>query len=156
ITSIERPSRRVRASATEMRYWGLRILPSRVSLIFTAMVKRFLLWVSRCNSATRAGRPDPVLPRVCDRRAVRTGNGRAADSRLLCQNAIVERKSVAIASAAQPGAAGRHHRLRLLDLLVDLRFDAAGHPPALGSPHELVVVPEAAEKHLILVARKHH
>src|SRR6476469_245970 len=40
MTSIARPSRRVRASATAMRYWGLRILPSRVSLILTAMMKR--------------------------------------------------------------------------------------------------------------------
>src|ERR1700682_2243281 len=41
--SIDRPSRRVRASATAMRYWGLRILPSRVSLILTAMVELLLL-----------------------------------------------------------------------------------------------------------------
>src|SRR5882757_8624389 len=42
-TSMERPSRRLRASATAMRYWGLRILPKRASLILTAMVLRFLL-----------------------------------------------------------------------------------------------------------------
>src|SRR5699024_924873 len=35
--SIPRPSRRVRASATMIRYCGLRILPRRVSLILTAM-----------------------------------------------------------------------------------------------------------------------
>src|ERR1700759_2681950 len=40
MTLMERPSRRVRESATAMRYWGLRILPSRVSLILTAMMKR--------------------------------------------------------------------------------------------------------------------
>src|SRR5689334_12940079 len=40
MTSMERPSRRVRESATAMWYWGLRILPSRVSLILTAMMKR--------------------------------------------------------------------------------------------------------------------
>src|SRR6516165_2646255 len=33
------------------------------------MITRFLLCVSRCNSAKRAGCPDPVLPRVCDHRA---------------------------------------------------------------------------------------
>src|ERR1700694_923181 len=43
MTSIDRPSRRGRASATAMRYWGLRILPSRVSLILTAMVEPLLL-----------------------------------------------------------------------------------------------------------------
>ena len=36
ISSIARPSRLVRASATTMRYCGLRILPRRLSLIFTA------------------------------------------------------------------------------------------------------------------------
>src|ERR1700741_4626285 len=46
MTSIARPSRRVRASATAMRYWGLRILRSRVSLILTAMVKRSLLMIA--------------------------------------------------------------------------------------------------------------
>src|SRR4029078_9113159 len=40
MTSRDLPARRVRASATAMRYWGLRILPSRVSLILTAMMKR--------------------------------------------------------------------------------------------------------------------
>src|SRR4029079_9271114 len=69
MASIERPSRRVRAAGTAMRYWGLRILPSRVSLILTAMIERYLLL--RCHAAIqrpRAGRPDPVLPYVCDRR----------------------------------------------------------------------------------------
>src|SRR5690606_15520780 len=36
--SMARPSRRVRASATTTRYWGLRILPRRVSLMRTAML----------------------------------------------------------------------------------------------------------------------
>ena len=44
MTSIARPSRRLRASATTMRYWGLRILPRRVSLILTAT-----LWVLLAN-----------------------------------------------------------------------------------------------------------
>src|ERR1700744_4928222 len=73
--SMARPSRRVRESATAMRYWGLRILPSLVSLIFTAMVERLLLLVSRCNSAIRAGCRDPVLPRVCDRAATVVAGG---------------------------------------------------------------------------------
>src|SRR6516165_5179447 len=140
MTSIERPSRRVRPSATAMRYWGLRILPSRVSLIFTAMVKRFLLYVSRCNSATRAGCRGPVLPRVCDRRAARS---RAADSRLLCQNEGPRKKC-----AGNP--ARSHH------LLEDLGFDPPRHPPTLGRAHELVVVPEPAEKHLVAITGKHH
>src|ERR1700739_3349099 len=128
MTSIERPSRRVRASARAMGYWGLRILPSRVSLIFTAMVKRFLLCVSRCNSATRAECPDPVLPRVSDRRAARD---RATDSRLLCQNVVLQQKF---------GEPASHH------LLEDFRLDPATHPPALGGAHELVVVPQPAKQ----------
>src|SRR5690606_21426556 len=36
ISSIARPSRLVRASATTIRYCGLRIIPSRLSLILTA------------------------------------------------------------------------------------------------------------------------
>src|SRR4051794_24686434 len=33
---MARPSRRVRESATTIRYWGARILPRRISLILTA------------------------------------------------------------------------------------------------------------------------
>src|SRR6185369_10852886 len=69
MTSMERPSRRVRASATAMRYWGLRILPSRVSLILTAMMKRFSCGCHAAIQRSRADCPDPVLPYVCDRRA---------------------------------------------------------------------------------------
>src|SRR5689334_5853986 len=138
MTSMERPSRRVRASATEMRYWGLRILPSRVSLIFTAMVERFLLCVSRCNSAIGAGCPDPVLPRVYDRSAMRN---RSADSRPLCQTRGGDQKF------ARPRS---HH------LLEDLGLRPPCHPPAVGRAHELVVVPESAEQHLVVVATQHH
>src|ERR1700730_2903949 len=137
--AIERRPRRVRASATAMRYWGLRILPSRVSLIFTAMVKRSLLCVSRCNSATRAGCPDPVLPRVYDHRASTPIRGGSRGG----QPPIVPE-------------GGRPAEIRSLHLLVDLRFDPAGHPPALGRPRELVVVPQPAEQDLLLVPRQHH
>src|SRR5512139_2529491 len=76
--SIARPSRRVRASATAMRYWGLRILPSRVSLILTAMVERFSCDCHAAIQRSRAGCPDPVLPYVCDRRAAMVARQTAA------------------------------------------------------------------------------
>src|SRR5882757_6380189 len=143
MTSIARPSRRVRESATAMRYCGLRIFPSRVSLIFTAMVKQLLLRVSRCNSAIRAGCPDPVLPRACDRRTSTAKTmGRAADSRLLCQSRPEVRNSV---------------RLRLLqNFLEALGLHPAGHPPPVGGTDEVVVVPQAAEHHLFLRAAEDH
>ena len=53
MTSMDRPSRRVRASATAMRYWGLRILPNRVSLILTAMLKRILLMIATLQFSDR-------------------------------------------------------------------------------------------------------
>src|ERR1700722_8331593 len=143
MTSIARPSRRVRESATAMRYCGLRIFPSRVSLIFTAMVKQLLLRMSRCNSAIRAGCPDPVLPRVCDRRAsIAQTMGRGADSRLLCQSRPEVRNSL---------------RARLLeDLLEALGLHPAGHPPPVGGADEVVVVPQATEHDLFLLAAEDH
>src|SRR4051812_46617656 len=69
MTSIERPSRRVRESATAMRYWGLRILPSRVSLILTAMTKRSPVVATLQFGDLGRICPDPVLPYVCDRRS---------------------------------------------------------------------------------------
>src|SRR6478752_2321521 len=85
--SMARPSRRVRASATAMRYWGLRILPSRVSLILTAMVKPLLLL--RCHAAIqRYGRMCryPVLPHVCDRRPAVVGWQTAAHCARACRS----------------------------------------------------------------------
>src|SRR3984885_10559445 len=141
--SIARPSRRVRESGTAMRYCGLRILPNRVSLIFTAMVKRLLLRVSRCNSAIRAGCQDPVLPRVCDRRtSTPLKVGRAADSRPLCQNQALRQKF------AEAGL--------LQNFLEALGFHPAGHPPTFRGADELIVVPQPAEHHLLFVATEHH
>src|SRR6185312_4329159 len=124
MTSIARPSRRLRASATAMRYWGLRILPSRVSLILTAMVKRVLLLVSRCNSAMRAGLPDPVLPRVSDHRTTSAHQPRRwVDSRPLCQSDRGQRKS-------------RHARYmrQLRQRMLAMVAEQLGHPHGLLSP----------------------
>src|ERR1700730_17091606 len=52
MSSIARPSRLVRESATTMRYCGLRILPIRRSRIFTATVCSLLL---RFSAAREGG-----------------------------------------------------------------------------------------------------
>src|SRR5262245_15419796 len=58
------------------------------------MVKRLLLLVSRCNSAMRAGLPDPVLPRVSGHRTTSAHQLRRwVDSRPLCQSGRGQRKS---------------------------------------------------------------
>src|SRR5882757_9592536 len=145
MTSIARPSRRVRESATAMRYCGLRIFPSRVSLIFTAMVKQFLLRMSRCNSAIRAGCPDPVLPRACDRRTSTAKTKR-----------WVARRTAAYCARAGPDVRNSV-RLRLLqNFLEALGLHPAGHPPPVGGTDEVVVVPQAAEHHLFLRAAEDH
>src|SRR5271165_7319154 len=138
--SIARPSRRVRESATAMRYCGLRILPSRLSLIFTDIVERLLLWVSRCNSAIRAGCQDPVLPRVRDREATVIAGRTAAH----CARARSARENSPVRS------------LPLENFLEALGFHPAVHPPTVGRAQELVVVPQPAEHHLFLIAAKHH
>src|SRR5690349_15030817 len=86
MTSIERPSRRVRESATAMRYWGLRILPSRVSLILTAMVEHFSCGyhaaIQRLGQIARPGFASRVYDRTTTRVEVvgRTGAGVAAQT----------------------------------------------------------------------------
>src|SRR6476619_3427077 len=117
MTSMDRPSRRVRASATAMRYCGLRILPNRVSLIFTAMLKRILLMIATLQFSDRGRRcPDPVLPYVCDHRG-----------------AVVPRQTAA--HCARTATTGRNRVAgwaRSQDLVVALDLDAAGQPPAVG------------------------
>src|ERR1700759_2828962 len=133
--SIARPSRRVRESAIAMRYCGLRILPSRVSLIFTDMVKRLLLWVSRCNSAIRAGCRDPVLPSVCDREAT-----------------VVAGRTAAHCARAWSASGNSPVRLGLSENFLEaLGFHPAGHPPTVGRAQELVVVPKPADHHLLFI-----
>src|SRR6201998_2952371 len=134
--SIARPSRRVRESAIAMRYCGLRILPSLLSLIFTAMVKRVLLMRVTLQFSDPGGCRDPVLPRVC----AAPGEPKKAKSHG-GQPPIVPEQGLAA-------------EIRLVSLdasenfLYALVFHPARHPPALGGAQELVVVPQSAEHHL--------
>src|SRR6476469_6613400 len=139
MTSMDRPSRRVRASATAMRYCGLRILPNRVSLIFTAMLKRILLMIATLQFSDRGRRcPDPVLPYVCDHRG-----------------AVVPRQTAA--HCARTAATGRNRaRSGSQELVVALDLHAAGQSPAVGSADEFVVVPDADLHDLGFVALEHH
>src|SRR6185295_1678724 len=142
MTSMDRPSRRVRASATAMRYWGLRILPNRVSLILTAMIEA--ISPDYCHAAiqrSRAECPDPVLPYVCDHR----GAGVPRQTAAHCARTATTGGNRALA------AVGRSQ-----DLVVALDLDAAGQPPACGGADELVVVPDADLHHLGFLALEHH
>src|SRR5271166_1457587 len=150
--SIARPSRRVRESATAMRYWGLRILPSRLSLIFTDMVKRLLLWVSRCNSAIRAGCRNPVLPRV----SAAPGHARKG---------TVAGRTAAHCARAWPrseNSPGLVSGFREFSGSTWFPPDGSSasplgcHPPALWGAEELVVVPEPAKHHLPFISAEDH
>src|ERR1700733_11173594 len=143
MTSIARPSRRVRESATAMRYCGLRIFPSRVSLIFTAMVKQLLLRMSRCNSAIRAG----ARLRFC--LACVTAEQASRKRR-------VARRTAAYCARAGPEVRNSVRARLLQDFLEELGLHPAGHPPPGGGADEAVVVPQGAEHHLFLLAAKAH
>src|SRR6201992_2548056 len=132
MTSIARPSRRVRESATAMRYCGLRIFPSRGSLIFTAMVKQFSYG---CHAAIqRFGRDARI--RFClacvtaeqasrKRRVARRTAAYCARAGPEVRNPLRTGKEVEnLAHATRAGLT------RLLqDFLEALGLHAAGHPP---------------------------
>src|ERR1043165_9004165 len=164
MTSMERPSRRVRASATAMRYWGLRILPSRVSLILTAMVETSPL----CHAAIqRCGRNCPIrfcltcvtaaqrIERVAWQTApncARTMPTSPNPARMASYCTTCRRLRVTTGHSAREALGLR----RSDDLVETLGLDTAAHPPTVGRPDELILVPQSAEQHLLLQPRQHH
>ena len=118
MVSIDRPSRRVRASATITRYCGLRILPSRVSLILTAMwASHFLFQVTWRFSDTRA---------VCGARFRLAGDRRAARTRALKRGSTgdgVQRTSLDTRTARAP-IDRQHERASTLGELQVVEVDA--------------------------------
>src|SRR6202023_4319379 len=106
------------------------------------------------NAAAWAGRRGPVLPPLYDRRASTFGRVARRTAAYCARTGAPSRNAAARVAIA--GAAGRHHQSPLHHLLEDFSLHAARHAPTLRAPHELVVVPEPAEKRLVALAGKHH